>query len=280
MKPFKRKVWWSNEAKDYWSDKFRKAERLFHRLELESVKQGHRKVCTRHYDPKSLPDKRGQLIDDGLVFLPIQRVGSYSGFAHSHPQPEPGDWNYYGVIGRSEEDCRKFQVASKEGDHKKIGDLLGYPPKSQDFFQEFFVEKEHPDPIWDIKGKTKEDNEYIAKPSYYTNIALRYFGFRLIPFFPHSWGSDKATEFGEKFENVAKQVDDPEVHAGLESMQEILKMPYIWDSLHGVVQVYTPLFQGMANTGYQSEKKRIIFLPKDMKIPEKGRIPRDLIPYV
>lgn len=193
---------------------------------------------------------------------------------NSHPKPEPGKWDYYGVVGKSLEDCREFQVASQNGNHDKIGELLGFPENAREFFQEYFADKNHPDPIFDIE----REDEKIVRPKYWNNIALRYFGFRLISFFPSKWNSDEAVEFGKTFERLAEEKLDKQV--AIDTMRSVLKMPYIWSSLHGVVQVWTPLFQGIANTGYSSDEKRLIFLPQDMDIPEKGKIPRDLRQYI
>ena len=271
--PTRRKIWWSREARDYWKDKFTQAERLLHDLELISVREGKRPVCTRHISPQRLPERRGELIDQGLTFLPLRRVGNYSGFAHGHPEPREGDWNYYGVVCKDNENCREFQKASNRGDHDTIGELLGFPKEARHFFQENFSMKESPDPIYDIERN--EDN--IARPSYLTNIGLRYFGFRLITFFPSAWQSEKAEEFGQMFVDLAKKHLDSKV---LNNMKKILRMPYILSSLHGIIQAWTPLFQGIANTGYRKDEERLIILPEDMELPEHSKIPRDLKEYI
>ena len=223
--------------------------------------------------PDRLPERSGELIDDGLTFLPLRRVGSYSGFAHGHPEPKPGNWNYYGVVGKDKKDCREFQQASNNGNHDKIGKLLGFPKAAREFFEENFSIKGEPDPIYDIK----REDEKIARPSYLTNIGLRYFGFRLITFFPSSWQSEEAEGFGEMFVDLAERFLDQQT---LNDMKAILKMPYILSSLHGVIQAWTPLFQGIANTGYRSDEKRIIVIPQDMELPKHAKIPRDLREYI
>ena len=271
--PTRRKIWWSEEAKNYWQDKFINVEQMLHDLELLSVREGKRAVCTRHINPSRLPERQGELIDQGLTFLPLKRVGNYSGFAHGHPQPKAGDWNYYGVIGRNKSDCRKFQEASSEGDHDAIGKLLGFPKEAREFFQENFSMKDSPDPIYDIE---REDGE-VVRPSYLTNIGLRYFGFRLITFFPSSWKSDKAKEFGKMFVELAKDHLNGKT---LDDMKKVLKMPYILSSLHGVIQAWTPLFQGIANTGYRANEERIIVIPQDMELPKYSKVPRDLREYI
>src|SRR5512138_1439778 len=102
MPPSARIVWKTQEGRDVWQPKIRRASHVYNQLERLTVMDGVRSCTTFHASPERIEDELRGLSRDGLCFLPIRKVGSYSGFAHSHPPVIEGQpWGYYGVISRN-----------------------------------------------------------------------------------------------------------------------------------------------------------------------------------
>ena len=89
------------------------------------------------------------------------------------------------------------------------------------------------------------------------NRLIRYFGFELIPFFPHSFDCKEAGKFGDDFFKVMAEYDEE----ATEKCLEILSTPMVWSLHNCIIYVEHPLFIGSAN-GYDTPvKKTVRWLP-------------------
>lgn len=170
-------------------------------------------------------------------------------------------------------------------DHNITGALLGYPSCDRDFFNKTWLKDGCLDPMFEMAMNT-EGCEIIANPhSIYEsnfmgkhtvevtpierhvkvsgnpmlNRLARYWGFNIIPFFPHSFDCPKAADFADTFFTLMRERDPEAADACL----EVLSMPMKWSMLNAVTILEHPLFFGSANGYYRSEKVVVEWFPND-----------------
>lgn len=287
--PFARILWVTEEARDYWKPKIDAASAAFHRLETLTVFHGVRRVFTTHFTPENLVDGMKELAKKGLTFLPLHRVGSYQGFAHYHPPVEPGrPWTYYGVVGKPS-DALEFAIATDTGDHKAMGELLGYPSCCTDAFNVVW-KSGYIDPIWQAGEASYEesperfevyepkDRFMRLKPVPESLPVLRYIGIRLVSHIPHSLTCKASVKVAEGIREVAKE--EGLYYGALEYADEILRWNIEWSVLHGIAEIKTPVFKVSTNSvpTYQKYTVQLVgeIPPEEVKYGMTGLV----FPYI
>lgn len=279
--PFTRLVWNSEGARARYETTISEAMSLHDRAEYEMVRLGERKCGTLHLYPHSFDDTIEQVQKDGMVWLPIQWSGNYSGFSHYHVPTTPGDPNSscYGVIARNLDDAEMFRTASAYNgrnagkvDHEVIGELLGFPPCCTKFFVDewgrgFF------DPMWQsavaAKNAAVTDRQADVEGHVHTNQMLRYNGLRTVSHFPCSLDCQESIKVGEVWLDVMQKIN-PDATAYL---VELLEMPLIWTCLHGIAIVETPIFTIITNSMPTKERWTVMYnapgkdKPADVLLP-------------
>lgn len=261
MPPFIRMQWRSKEARDKYQNAFNQARIFFRTLEMESVVHGIRHVTTDHVRSEDLDKKQMAYIRKGLVFLPIQKVGEYSGFSTYHPKVEEGKpWSYYGVVADSIEHAEEFAHASQIGDQKAQGRLLGYPSCCVEAFENIWM-KGYTDPIWqqaialdDSKIRKREGNTIRVKDApWEINALLK--GYSIGPVFHHKCSLDcpHSLENARRWIELGKEIKVP----GMKEMEMFLRMPMEWDCYKGIAYTKTPLFKISANSMPTTERFRV-----------------------
>lgn len=247
MPPFARTVWASPEAKQIWEPKINVASRAYYKLELETVIRKTRDCTTRHINPDRMDSEIRELSQMGLVFLPMQKVGTYTGFAHRHPPVIKGKpWNWYGVVSHSPKYAEAFALATDRRNHGAIGDLLGYPQCCQSFFSEMWPNG-FIDPIWqaaiNTRGAVKSDYK-IELPTECSPLwtGLRYIGVRLTPHLSCSFSCSPTAEIVNQWLEIGKDLE------GIEDLQELLSLPCEWNCSKGIAIVTTPYFKISTNS--------------------------------
>jgi len=89
-------------------------------------------------------------------------------------------------------------------------------------------------------------------------ISLRYFGLKIIPFFPCSFNCPKAKQFAEQWYKLMLE-KDPFTAKGI---LELLTMPHKWSMVNAIIEVVTPLFIGICN-GYVRYQKAELYWKGD-----------------
>lgn len=247
--PFCDAVWNTPEYEEEWGEKFRLARGLHHRLEYEMVKQGKRKCATLHISPFNYDKEIERFMEDGLVWLPVQRTKCYNGFSHKHFPVDRMDMdsNVYGVLAQNYDDAFNFRVASKGqgADHELIGELLGFPECCCEGFTGWWPE--YYDPVYQCAlGKEENEGRTVAVDSIHiaTHQMMRYVGLRLTSHFPCRLDCEASIEVGKDWYDVAKDFDPK----GLKALEEILSLPGEWSVLHGIVVVTTEPFTFISNS--------------------------------
>lgn len=288
MPPFARIVWASKAIKDKWEPKVNLASGAYYSLERESVAHGLRQCYTEHIPQNQMVQKLQSLASKGLTFVPVQAVGSYSGFAHRHPPVVEGrPWAWYGAVGNTPQAAYSFAYASsatpeskdKNIDHRVIGNLLGYPTCCQDFFDREW-RAGYVDPVWQEAENCRYEN--IKKRSSYlirlkqgipceTSVMLRYIGLRILPHIPCAHDCKHSHQMAKDWVQLGKDIKVK----GLEELLEIMQFPVEWDCLKGVAYVSTPIFKIETNSmtcypRYVVQREGISYpedAPKSMKFP-------------
>ncbi len=254
--PFTRLVWNSEEARQKYGNILSQAIALHDKAEYEMVRLGKRKCGTLHLAPHNFHILMERIKKDNMVWLPIQWSKSYSGFSHYHLPTTAGDPNSscYGVMAKSMEDAEAFRTASayngrnaNKTDHEAIGELLGFPACCTKFFTEEWSNGFY-DPVWQSASATKHKvvSERILKVEghIHTNQMLRYVGLRTTSHFPCSLKCEETIKIGETWLDVMRSLNS----AATDTLIELLGMPLIWSTLHGIATVETPIFTLITNS--------------------------------
>lgn len=272
MPPSARTIWVSPQAQAEWESRIQRAAAAYWRLEKETVRAGIRRCTTGHMNPERLPLELADLAKQGLVFLPRLAVGSYQGFAHSHPKVEAGKpWNWYGPIAASISDALAFVEAEQHGDHDTIGELLGYPQCCREFFRTVWMAG-YIDPVWQAAQRTNAGS-VLSRTDYlielkgeelaHTWSGSRYNGLRLAPHIPCSFSCEETHERVSEWLQLGRQLNIP----GIDDLVALLNMPVEWNALHGVALVTTPIYRVVTNT-VACHPKHVVrkhgeFIPKE-----------------
>lgn len=231
---------------------------LFHKTEYEMVKRGHRDADVYHLTPQNYDEEIDRIFRDGLIFRRILRSKAYSGFSHRHfPSETLGpDVMVYGVVAKDLDIANEFKAAHEnKTDHVKIGQMLGYPDCCSRSFAKYFSKSF--DPVYEpakmmehkvVDGKLMPIN---ADPMLYAH--LRYFGPRVIPWFPCRYDCEESTEKAQIWLRVMRDLDAPVITR----LIELLSRPSSWDLFNAQVVVKHPRFIGYSSS-YYSPKRRIV----------------------
>ena len=276
--PFGKLAWRTQEIADEWDPIRTRIYNATHFAEYEMVKRGFRKADVYQLDPGKFDNQIKKVFLDGLVYLPILRSKTYSGYGHRHYPTDTIDQNtfVYGGVCRTLEDAIMFhdagvinlserikdwppdQMNPNGIDHIVTGRLLGYPECDTKFFQDTWLTDGNLDPMFEMALNTKDcffvdDNSVQVSGVPLLNRMCRYWGFNLIPYFPHSLDCRHSVDFAATFFGIMKEFDS---EATLKCL-DLLSMPMKWSLQNCIVYVEHPLFIGSSNGYYTEEKKEV-----------------------
>jgi len=241
--------------------------RAYHNAEYETVKRGYRKATIYHVYARNYDKEVERVFRDGMVWLPILRSKAYSGFSHKHFPVGQIDMNtfVYGALSTSLRWAEEMVEAhSGRTDHRKIGELLGYPKCCVEFFVKVWGEGIY-DPVYEIAMNTDEKDvigkdEIVVYGHPYLNQLTRYAGLRVVPWFPCSYNCKESVRQAENvWIKIMREYDDEAV----DWYEEIVKEGIVWNSLYGVVEVTIgDKIKILANTYPYCEKHIVVYKVK------------------
>ena len=288
--PFKKFCWKSRKIEQKWSPLLSRIYTASHYTEYEMVKRGHRHCDVYDFGPGNVMERLKKIARDGLIFIPILISKQYGGYGHRHyvVNKFEDDTFIYGGVARNKEDVILFHDAgvvnlneriSEETeftidgetftlnpngiDHEVTGALLGYPKCDRAFFRETWLRDGCLDPMYEMAENT-EDHEVVSENHIKVsgnpllNRLCRYWGYNIVPHFPHSFDCEKSISFAEKWFKIMKEYDSEAVEACL----EVLNMPMKWSMSNAIIEVQHPLFWGTANGYYRPEKVTVEWFPQ------------------
>lgn len=280
--PFSKFVWRTPEIEKKWEPLRRRIYGAVSYTEYETVRRGFRRCDVYDFGPDNIMNRLKKPALDGLVFLPILISETYGGYGHRHYlTPKFGDRTFiYGVVSTSLDDAIKFHDAGVPDvkqrirpwpetemnpngiDHNVTGALLGYPACDRKFFQNTWLRDGCLDPMYEMAKNTvgAEVRGSTVKVSGYPHLnrLARYWGFNIIPHFPHSFDCRFAKEFADQWFSIMREYDAEAADACL----EVLSQPMVWSMTNAVTTLEHPLFFGSANGYYRPESVRVEWFPK------------------
>ena len=280
--PFTKLSWRSNAIMKKWAPVRQKIYGAKNFAEYEMVKRGLRKCDVYQLDPHSFDRQINRVTLDKLHFLAILRSKQYGGFGHRHYNTDTIDKDtfIYGCVCNSLENAIKFHDAgvihlnqrirqwtphelNPQGiDHDVTGESLGYPKCDRDFFKNTWLKDGCLDPMFEVAKNTKgaeiiDENTIAVSGNPHLNRLIRYFGFEIIPYFPHSFDCEESAKFASTFFGLMREYDSDAADKCL----EILSAPMVWTLQNCITYVEHPLFIGSTNGYYTLEKKTVRWLP-------------------
>jgi len=275
VKPFCRTVWVSEKARSVWASAIPQINQLVQKLEVLSVKEGHRLAAWQTIRQDRLVEIAARWADMGLVSLPIKAVRAFQGFSHYHEAPIPGDpsTNVCAIVTKDPAVLVEYKKAHAAGDNVTQGRLLGFPKCCCEFFEHVW-ENRHYDPIWQAAKRSNYKRYHKGIRSHiiegvkahpFSNPMLRYLGVRLGFHIPCSFECKDTIESGEKRFELGLAIDS-ELMVLLGSL---LRMPMSWDCLKGIAVVRTPIFYTIVGSVPYAERRVVEvegdFVPRESK---------------
>lgn len=280
--PFTKLSWRNEKTRSEWEPIRRRIYDATYFAEYESVKRGLRQCDVYQLDPDKFDWQINKVTLDGLHFLSILRSKQYGGFGHRHYETDVIDKDtfIYGVIGHTLDDAIEFHDAgvinlfdrikvwgdgemNPNGiDHDVTGKLLGYPKCDRNFFNDVWLKDGCVDPEYEIALNTENVSVKDSVTTVYGHPALnrmiRYWGFQLIPYFPHSFDCKESIKFADWWFNLMAEYDEETAW----KCHEILNMPMTWSVWNGIIYVEHPLFIGAANGYFPEKRKTVMWSPQ------------------
>lgn len=263
--PFTRICWKDRKTRELWGPRLSRISRIQNLAEYETVRLGHRDAATIHFTFDDTFELLSKVTEDNLYYLPIAKSGFYEGFSHFHRPVEQGKpYFIYGVLARDRETAKRFREtsSSQERVHFEVGKDLGYPSCCVSAFNRRWRE-EKIDPMWEAALETEKrtiDSEpledegvkhtIVCKPLPEANQLLRYFGARITTHLPCSFSCSETVKIAEYWKKTMREIDS----TAYGWLEELLKMPLVWDAYKGILQVNNSLFTGVTTTGFTDNK--------------------------
>ena len=279
--PFLKIAWRSEKIRREWEPIRNRIYNANAFTEYESVKRGLRSCDVYQLDPDRFDEQIKKATLDRLHFLPILRSRRYTGFGHVHYEKDTidGDTFIYGVVSNTLEGAIEFHDAGVTNiakrikkwtpeemnpngiDHDVTGRLLGYNKKSRDLFNDVWLTDGCVDPEYEIALNTDGVEVENGVATVYGHPALnrmiRYWGFQLIPYFPHSFTCKESIKFADWWFDLMVEYDEE----AAKKCHDVLNMPMTWSVWNGIIYVEHPLFVGAANGYYPAKKKTVVWAP-------------------
>jgi hypothetical protein len=207
--------------------------------ERNAVAEGRRPGALQSISPEQIPEVTRQMAVAGVVVLPLGKTARSQGYQSAHIVPSGNaPWDHRCAITRPG-DVDAWVEAWKSGDNDAMGRLLGYPECCRKFFEWAWVQEK-----WiDTTGPMRNTGAGL-------NTLLRWFGVRPVSHLPCSSACAESALVAKAFE-----LTEPEATWH----REMLSWPTLWSSLHGIAEIYTPVFRASVPTDALAEKTEVCY---------------------
>jgi hypothetical protein len=242
--------------------------------EYEMVKRGYRDANIYHLFSNDYDNQIDQIQKDGLFWRPIRRSKQYAGFSHKHfPSETLGpDTMAFGVVASDWDVATAFRDAdlgvhrNGQCDHSLVGSYLGYPECCQKAFVQDFPES--CDLIYEAAERTKHEVDqdgaiFIQDFNPLLQVHLRYFGIKIIPWFPCQYNCEESAKKAKQWFEVIKDIDS----VIADKIINLLNKPSSWDLRLSQILITHPDFLGYCTSYYHPENKVVKF---DLRVNKEG----------
>lgn len=240
---------------------------LAHDVEIKSVTGGYRDINVFYLNQSNYDEQLQELTGNGLLFSPLLRIKRFDGFGHKHEiVDEIGpNTSVYGAISENSSKLKEFKEFFNQNDDYNMGLMLGYPECCCRGYVDYI--RRFPDPVYEIAQNSPSEPQLNNQPVVLRDIPwdlqihMRYFGFKIIPFFPCSYVCDEAKNFAEIWYDIMHSINP----STTEKLKELMLEPSTWSLYNSQVLVNRPPskanFMGYATSSYCPGKKEVDFYP-------------------
>jgi len=236
-------------------------KRLSYNLEIKSVADDYREINVFYLNQSSYDRQIQDLTDNGLYFQPLSRVKKFDGFSNKHEVVDKIGENtsVYGAISKDKNRLKEFKEYFNSGDDYKMGLLLGYPECCCRGYLDY--KKKFVDPVYEIAQQSKNYGSPIQLENipWSVQVHMRYFGFKVIPFFPCDFTCDEAKSFADRWYNLMSSIDSKTTN----DLKTLMLKPSTWSLYNCQVLVNRPPsdadFMGYAVSSYFPQKREVDF---------------------
>lgn len=144
---------------------------------------------------------------------------------------EPGYFFVY--VSKDKDKAEGAKKLENEGNHKGLGEVLGYPSCCSEFFEKHFEEESKKNNDFTLAVLRESDG---FKFPFYTNIASRHFDVTLLNHFPCSFNCEASVELAKRYLDVVKKHDKESA----EVMEGMLKGGVVYTETQGVFLLRYP----------------------------------------
>ena len=243
---FIRTIWVSEVAKDAWRSRISMVSNTYSELEIIATRAGLKPVTLQSVHPDRLCDLVVNARGYELDVIPLGQQASNQTYSNSASPYDPLlPWEYRVAIGRRD-DVQEFAHCWLGKDDRGMGELLGFPTCCQQFFDHYWNAEGYRDLTYpmviDPNNLDQTKFEVSCAPS--NNILLRWLGIRRVSHLPCSFRCEATRTIGDEMQQMMAK-SFPRESAWLD---EMLKWPVQWSSLHGVAIITTPVVRVVTST--------------------------------
>lgn len=217
-------------------------------VEIFSVKDGLRDAGIIDIYKNKLDKILSIISENDLILYPLYNaVSSQDGFSHSVSvsTSEDPDSIVRAVVTKDIDMAKSFKKLMTEHinapcpeTHIQIGKFLGYPRCCVEKFPSYT----NMDPVYEI---------YNASKTFYPDLFMhiRYFGFKIIPWFPCSFGCEESLKLSKKYIEVMDSI----CKRNTRKIRGLLEKPCTWTTLNCQVEIRHEDFLGYTSSYYSPE---------------------------
>jgi hypothetical protein len=258
---FTRLSWATAEAEVVWEPRIRRINACVEQLEWASILEGVRACALRFVHPNELQALSAKVEAHGLTVVTLEETAVVNGYVSARRTPRAGEpFDYWCAIGRPS-DVQLIQAAHFSHDEATIGHLLGYPTCCTEFFNRVWIEEGFIDTTWPMARNTAGKRSItsthveIAEASR-CNVLLRWIGPRIVFHLPCSFDCQSTIKLADRFTEIARSAG---FHQEMDWLEEMLRWPVEWASLHGLAEIRTPVGTISTSTDATAERYRVSY---------------------
>jgi hypothetical protein len=248
MPEFTRVQWVSQKAQEVWGKRFNAISNESHRVELETVLKGARRIAMCSMDIKTFNDL--DLASYPLVakILDVHSVGDP--FAATISTPKQGEPFLLRTVIGTPKWVSCFMEAKADKDDRCVGELLGYPVCCTEFFEKHWKNMGELDLTWAAMGIP--GSRGVVVPCTLLNPMYNRLGTRVIVHMPCSMHCEPSTLMAHEYLMFWKEQER-------EWLEEILSWPVEYSALHGAAEIRTPILKIIHETNHTKSEFLVQF---------------------
>ncbi|OEK00135.1 hypothetical protein BFP97_00770 [Roseivirga sp. 4D4] len=278
---FHRYSWSNDRAAATWQQRFDDIKFALNEVSITLVMQGLRPLGQINIDPERLEEWKSNLYAKGLQAKLI---------ACNEVVNNGRKWDVGQLIfSKSKTTVEQYITAYKNSNSHVMGSLLGYPSCCTKHFTASVRSKSESDPTWTVAGNTEDFKmskasqfeAIISTEEHLPTCNFVYHKLKLVPFFhiPCSFKCSETSRLASQSLRIGRQIG---YSTEMDWLDEILRWPVEWTSLHGISEVKTPVFKLIFNGPAYANKLGLrlmgneypIFSEQGIKFPYKQPVKR------